>query len=301
MKMSLKPPALVVVIAFTGRFAQYLGTRDSSPVVTKRLNPKLFYRQRTQGRDYFDIGYNHESNGQSINTLEGFEQAKADPVFAKLPESEKFSLPDVNSTAAALDDRVRALASAIHQLDRDASPDALRRLEQRIADTRVSGGDDALRVGDDGAVVDEPPGARITDEVAEDDIEAPPDLVDEIVHIGLMAAVVVAGEEATPLAVEQDPAREVDRLDAREVAAIVDMPRTVTGEPENRRQQRKAKPVRLDAADNRILVGHVVILVIGKLGVVVARRRRNVIGLVLLVPAQHREEGDNDREHGNEP
>jgi outer membrane phospholipase A len=63
--------------AFTGRFAQYLGTRDSSPVVTKRLNPKVFYRQLTAAGGYFDVGYNHESNGQAINTLDGFEQAKA--------------------------------------------------------------------------------------------------------------------------------------------------------------------------------------------------------------------------------
>ena len=66
-------------------------------------------------------------------------------VYSRLPESERLSLPDVNSTAAALDDRVRTLASAVHQLDRDASPDALRRLEQRIADTRSSGGDDSER------------------------------------------------------------------------------------------------------------------------------------------------------------
>lgn len=66
-------------------------------------------------------------------------------VYEKLPESEKLSLPDVNATATALEDRIRALASAIHQLDRDASPDALRRLEKRIADTRASGGDDAER------------------------------------------------------------------------------------------------------------------------------------------------------------
>lgn len=71
-------------------------------------------------------------------------------VYAKIPESERLSLPDVNSTAVALEERVRALAGAVHQLDRDASPDALRRLEQRIADTRASGGDDgerARRVG----------------------------------------------------------------------------------------------------------------------------------------------------------
>jgi hypothetical protein len=60
--------------AFTGRFAQYLNTRESSPVVAKRLNPKVFYR-RWSGSDYFDIGYNHESNGQSINTVDEFNQA----------------------------------------------------------------------------------------------------------------------------------------------------------------------------------------------------------------------------------
>jgi outer membrane phospholipase A len=70
--------------AFTGRFGQYLGTRDSSPVVTKRLNPKVFYRHWTDKHgsgDYFDVGYNHESNGQSINTSAGFTQAQNEAIL----------------------------------------------------------------------------------------------------------------------------------------------------------------------------------------------------------------------------
>src|SRR5258708_30765081 len=46
-----------------------------------------------------------------------------------------------------------------------------------------------------GAVLDQPVGARIAATVAEDDVQSPSDLVDEIVHIGLMAAVIVADEQ----------------------------------------------------------------------------------------------------------
>jgi serine/threonine-protein kinase len=68
-------------------------------------------------------------------------------VVTRLPETERFALPDVQSTAAALEERIRALAGAMHQLDRDASPDALRRLDQRLAEARAVGstGDDGER------------------------------------------------------------------------------------------------------------------------------------------------------------
>lgn len=68
-------------ISFTSRMGQYMGTvRHSSPVVTKRFNPKLFLRFYNQppadkelwsddnGLDYFDIGYAHESNGQYVDS-----------------------------------------------------------------------------------------------------------------------------------------------------------------------------------------------------------------------------------------
>src|SRR5262245_57959373 len=52
-----------------------------------------------------------------------------------------------------------------------------------------------------GAVADEPMGARVADAVAEDEIEPPADLVDEIVHVAFEAAVVVAAEQDAPLVV----------------------------------------------------------------------------------------------------
>ncbi len=73
--------------AFTGRFGMYIGTRHSSPVIGKSYNPKLFWRHITDSTlvpvtlananddkrrqsysGYIDFGYNHESNGQSIDS-----------------------------------------------------------------------------------------------------------------------------------------------------------------------------------------------------------------------------------------
>jgi hypothetical protein len=74
--------------AFTGRFGQYIGTRDSSPVVGKRFNPKLFMRFWTDHdhQEYVDFSFlAHESNGQSINTAAQLQQAIAtaeQPAFA---------------------------------------------------------------------------------------------------------------------------------------------------------------------------------------------------------------------------
>jgi hypothetical protein len=75
-------------ISFTGRLGQYF-SRHSSPVVTKRLNPKLFlrfYGTPTEGKnlwsddnglDYYDIGYAHESNGQHVDSAALFADAVA--------------------------------------------------------------------------------------------------------------------------------------------------------------------------------------------------------------------------------
>jgi len=70
--------------AFTGRFGQYIGTRESSPVIGKRFNPKLFVRRWGDAADrpsdlrgYIDFAYGHESNGQSINTAGAYAQAQA--------------------------------------------------------------------------------------------------------------------------------------------------------------------------------------------------------------------------------
>jgi serine/threonine protein kinase len=66
-------------------------------------------------------------------------------VITRLPEHERLNLPDVQTTANALEERIRALAGAMHQLDRDASPDAMRKLERKLADARAGSGDAAER------------------------------------------------------------------------------------------------------------------------------------------------------------
>jgi len=78
-------------LSFTGRMGQYF-SRHSSPVVTKRFNPKLFLRfyepsavsapgkelwSDDNGLDYYDIGYAHESNGQHVDSPALFDAAVA--------------------------------------------------------------------------------------------------------------------------------------------------------------------------------------------------------------------------------
>lgn len=62
-------------IAFSSRFSQYVGSRESSPVVARRYNPELFVRTWTDSNDsYWDLGFGHESNGQQINSPQAFAQ-----------------------------------------------------------------------------------------------------------------------------------------------------------------------------------------------------------------------------------
>ena len=58
--------------AFTGRFGQYTEERESSPVISKRFNPKLFFRLKRNGKSYLDVEYGHESNGQRVTTGESY-------------------------------------------------------------------------------------------------------------------------------------------------------------------------------------------------------------------------------------
>jgi len=65
--------------AFTGRFGQYIGTRESAPVIGKRFNPKLFFRHWTDERKgYLDFTFlAHESNGQSIDSQAEYQAAQS--------------------------------------------------------------------------------------------------------------------------------------------------------------------------------------------------------------------------------
>jgi len=66
-------------LAFTGRFGQYISTRDSSPVVGKRFNPELIGRYWLNDETKFvDISFGHESNGQSIDSEAEYLDARRD-------------------------------------------------------------------------------------------------------------------------------------------------------------------------------------------------------------------------------
>jgi serine/threonine-protein kinase len=60
-------------------------------------------------------------------------RAKIRSMLARLPEAERSMLPEIEPTVEALVERVRTLAIALHALDADASPDALVRIETRVA------------------------------------------------------------------------------------------------------------------------------------------------------------------------
>src|SRR6266567_2410829 len=82
-----------------------------------------------------------------------------------------------------------------------------------------------------GSAPQQPAGRRVADGVAERGVQPPPDLVDEVVVIGLDGAVVVAGEGHPPPAVERYPAGEMDGLDPGKVGVVVPVPhRVVDGE-----------------------------------------------------------------------
>ena len=78
-------------IAFSSRFSQYIGSRDSSPVVARSYNPELFVRSWTDSNDsYWDLGFGHESNGQQINDQQALTQLEQyyigkneEPAFAR--------------------------------------------------------------------------------------------------------------------------------------------------------------------------------------------------------------------------
>jgi len=97
--------------AFSGRFGQYIGTRDSSPVVEKRFEPKLFIRHwlgpPDQHRDYWDFAYGHESNGQSVHTAAQLASARASaerPEFANDQISRGWDFVEVTRKVVFRDD-----------------------------------------------------------------------------------------------------------------------------------------------------------------------------------------------------
>jgi serine/threonine protein kinase len=112
-----------------------VGSSRSAKALPRRSAPDL----RGVAQDVLDGPY-----GTQVREAAEAKAMIAD-VLARLPAHERLNLPDVDSTAAGLEERIRQHAAALHQLDRDASPDAMRRLEKKLADARAGSGDTAER------------------------------------------------------------------------------------------------------------------------------------------------------------
>jgi serine/threonine protein kinase len=66
-------------------------------------------------------------------------------ILAKLPASDRQMLPEILPTVESLNERVRSLAQGLHQLDHDASAEAIAKLETRIAGAKADATDSADR------------------------------------------------------------------------------------------------------------------------------------------------------------
>ena len=65
-------------------------------------------------------------------------------VLAKLSAADREMLPAILPTVETLVERVRSLAQDLHQLDTDASPEAIAKLEVRVADAKALPTDPAV-------------------------------------------------------------------------------------------------------------------------------------------------------------
>src|SRR5262245_12905505 len=139
------------------------------------------------------------------------------------------------------------------------------------------------------STLDDPPRPRISQSAGERQVERPPDFVDEIVHVGFVAAVVVAGEEHPLAPVEEYPPREVDRADSPEMTAAIDVPREVVDHPQDDGEEDAAEPARLDAAESVELVRDVVVFLRGQLHDVADFRPMDDLWFRLLDITEHHE------------
>src|SRR5262249_13225540 len=132
--------------------------------------------------------------------------------------------------------------------------------------------------------------SRKADAVAKDQVQAERDFVDEVVHVAVEAAVVIAGEEQPSLIIEENPACEMDGADARQAAARVELPRAEIEQLEDHQQGPKAEAPGLDVTNRAELVAGGTVLNAGQRLDVVERWTRCNDRVGALPAAQYQEE-----------
>src|ERR1700737_2760666 len=110
-----------------------------------------------------------------------------------------------------------------------------------------------------GAAEQQPVSVRPANTTAEGDIQAPRNLVDEIIHVSLMPAVVVAREQHPALVVNEHPAGKMNRLHAGKVAARKYVAGRELNDCQDERNEGTSKRTRFRRAERRVLVRDIVI------------------------------------------
>ena len=108
----------------------------------------------------------------------------------------------------------------------------------------------------------QPVSVGIAHAVTENEIQPPAHFVDEVVHVGFQAAVIVAGEDETRAVIEECPSRKVNGLHAGEMTAGVYVATGIV-EPEQQYDDGHAtKHAGFNGAYCAELIGHVVVFVV---------------------------------------
>src|SRR5690349_2739647 len=110
-----------------------------------------------------------------------------------------------------------------------------------------------------GPALQQPVGPRISNAIAENQIESKRNFVDEVVHVGLEAAIVVAAEHQSTLIVDEHPPRKMYRANACQPAVIVDMSCGVVDDPKQEAQEPKAKAAWFQCAHRGELICNLMI------------------------------------------
>ena len=78
-----------------------------------------------------------------------------------------------------------------------------------------------------GSVHDKPVRLRITHTIAEDDIEPPRNLIDEVTHVSFEAAIIVTRKEEPRAVIKKYPPSEMDGIHSRQKSTVVNMSRRI--------------------------------------------------------------------------
>lgn len=84
-----------VSFTFTGEFDFFAGTRESGPVIGRRYNPGVMFQRvyaKPSGLFAYSLSVEHESNGQSTNSIESLRALETE--FRELYQDEHPDIPD---------------------------------------------------------------------------------------------------------------------------------------------------------------------------------------------------------------